>query len=764
MREANWDEIFQRRHDQAPADDRLSAFLPWEEWLTLGTTTLLFLACIASIQGAGWVDDMPSLYPIGFAGLLAGYGLAKVRWSAILLHGLAIFGGAGLVYLQLLAILPGGTPAARTDQLLDRMHAWWSAATQGGISNDGLPVVVVMLVLTWLGAYASSWAIFRWKNPWLGLIPSGLALMWNISFIPGQFSYAFVVYCFGAVLLVMRMNVEQKQRIWNTERVAYPEFMSLSVLHLTFWATVALLIGVWLMPLAHRSDTAKERWDDFTAPVTSRLTPYARVFVGVNAKKPINVHNIKDALPFQGRITLNGKDAVQIDVELTPDMAQFLREQSFDEYTSNGWKVNVNGVPLPAGEQTIADEVVSPNGEPFPGTRQDVTINITIKGDNDDHLFSVGQPLEASVPAEARVGQDLPDVSSLEPKENLSNDDTYSVTGSAAVPSIELLNAAGTDYPQWVLERYLQVPENLPERVAVKAREVTTGAETPYEQAVLIQQYLRTFPTDFSVPTTPPGRDTVDFFLFDVQRGYFDYHASAMAVMLRTMGVPSRVATGYVIDPLTKDDGNTYRLTQRNAFAWPEVYFPAIGWVEFSPSPSQPTIPRRSDAPTAQPTPAGSSGERGLGDGLDLGGLESPPLGAPIADTGSGGGDNSLPLFIGLFAVAVAIVVLAAAATFAWEYGLGGLSQPARFWEKAIRLATLGNARPQPQETPREFAARLGRDVPGAGAAGYVAAKYETARFGHKDLSEDEAERLESAWTSLRNALLRRALRLRPRS
>jgi transglutaminase-like putative cysteine protease len=757
VREANWDEIFQRRHDGGVSDERLSAVIPWEEWLTFAIAAVLLLATIASIQGAHWVDDMPSLYPIGFAGLLAGYGLAKVRWPSVFLHLFALAAGATLVYLQLIAVLPGATPVARTDQLLDRMYVWWSAATQGGISNDGLPVVVVMLVLTWIGAYLSAWAIFCLKNAWLGLVPSGLALMWNISFIPGQFSYAFVVYTFAAVLLVMRLHLEQKQLAWNAERIHYPEFMSLSVLHVTFWATVALIVGVWLMPLAHRSETAKERWDDFTAPLTNRLKPYARVFVGVNAKKPVNVHSIKDALPFQGQITLNGNDAVQIDVELSPEMAQFLREQSFDEYTSTGWKINVNGIPLPPGERTAAGEPDAPEG-----ARQDVTINVTVEGGNNDYLFSLGQPLQSDQPADARVGGDPGDVSSLQPDTRLADGDTYTVTGSVAVPSVEQLNAAGRDYPQWVLDRYLQLPETLPERVAAKAREVTTGATTPYQQALLIQQYLRTFPNDYNIPVTPPGRDAIDYFLFDVQRGYFDYHASAMAVMLRTLGVPARVATGYVIDPLAEGEDNSYRLTQRNAYTWPEVYFPGIGWVEFSPSPAQPPIQRRSEAPAPQQTPGAGSSGRGLGDGLDLGGLQPP---APFAPAQSaGGGDSSLPLFIGLFVAAVTLVVLAAGGVVAWEYGLGGLPQPARLWEKTVRLATLANARPQPHETPREYAGRLSRDVPGADAAGYVAARYERSRFGQKDLSAEEAERLESAWTSLRNALLRRALRLRPRS
>jgi|CXWL01.1.fsa_nt_gi transglutaminase-like putative cysteine protease len=762
MREANWDEVFQKRREDVPDETRLSSIVPWEGWLTFAITALLFLSCVWSIQGAGWVDDMPSLYPVGFAGLITGYGLSRVsKMPALLLHALAMFVGAALVYFQLLAILPGGSIEARTDELLDRMYVWWSAATQNGISNDGLPVIVVMLVLTWIGAYVSAWAIFRWRNPWLGLVPSGLALMWNISFIPGQFSYAFVVYCFAAVLLVMRLHVEQKQTEWDRERIVYPEFMSLSVLHATFWVAVGLLVLVWMMPLAHRSETAQERWNDFTAPITRHLTPYARVFVGVNAKKPIAVHNIKDALPFQGKITLNTKEALEIEVELTPEMAQFLREQSFDEYTAAGWKINVNAVPLPAGERTD----VLP-ADAADGSRQEVTINITVKGGNDEHLFSVGQPVTADEAADARVGTDEADVSSLEPDANLSNGDTYTVTGSVAVPSIEQLAAADSipldAYPGWVKDRYLEVPADVPARVRFKAEEVAAGATTPFEKSLAIETYLRTFSVDYSVPVTPHGRDTVDYFLFDLQRGYFDYHASAMAVMLRTLGVPARVATGYVIDPQAQLGGEgSYKLTQKNAYAWPEVYFPGIGWVEFSPSPDQPRIMRRTDAPLVAPSAGADPNDRGLGDEVIFGDPQpTGPLSASGAADG-GGSSDGLALLIAVGMIVVLIAVVAGAGRFAWEFGMSGLSRPAQLWEKTVRLATLGNARPSVSETPREFAARLRREVPGTDAAGYVAAKYEGARFGQKAISEDEAEKLESAWSSLRAALLRRALRLK---
>jgi transglutaminase-like putative cysteine protease len=755
MREANWDEIFQRKPAGPEEDDRLSAIFPWENWLTFAILSVVFMSVVASIDSANWVDDMPSLYPIGFSALIAGYAFSRIRWNELLVHPIALLAGAGLVYLQIMVIVPGGSIVVRSEALVDRMHAWWSAVTQEGISTDELPFIVMVLTLTWLAAYISSWAVFRWRNPWIALVPGGTALMWNISFIPGQFSYAFVVFLFGAVLLLTRLHVAHQEARWDRNGIRYPEFISLSVLNLTFWVTVGLLVAVWLMPLASRSETASERWQDFTSPITRHFTPLGRVFISVNAKKPVNVHNLKDALPFQGKITLNSRDAAEIEVKITPEMAAFLRERSFDEYTTNGWKINVEGVALPPGERTDV-----PVAENTGGARQELTVKVTVEGGNDDHLFSVGQPVAADIPAEARVGESPEDISSLEPEGGISNGDSYSVTGSVSIASIDQLQAAGTDYPEWT-DPYTELPGDVPSRVARKALEITAGAETPYEQAVAVERYLRTFPIDYNVTAAPAGRDGVDYFLFDAQRGYFDYHASAMAVMLRTLGVPSRVATGYVIDSIAREgETDVYRLTQRNAFAWPEVYFPGIGWVEFSPTPSEALIERPGTAP--EPTPAAAPSD-GTAREPDIGIVPPGPIEAPAPIEEPGGGRGVWFVLLSLAIVGGVALAVVAGGRFAWEYGLGGLPQSAKLWEKTRRLASLAKSGARESETPREFARRLRRDIPGAEPVTYIEATYERSRFGHKALTEEESERLETAWSSVRGALLRRVLRIRSR-
>jgi transglutaminase-like putative cysteine protease len=277
---------------------------------------------------------------------------------------------------------------------------------------------------------------------------------------------------------------------------------------------------------------------------------------------------------------------------------------------------------------------------------------VKVEGSNNGVLYSIGQPKQWTG-AEARVGSNPADVSGLTPAGHLRNGDEYQVTGSVVVASVDQLKAAGTDYPAWVSERYLTLPADLPRRIRLKAREVVRGAGgTPYERAATIETYLRSFPVSYDVPNTPSGRDTVDYFLFGLQRSYFGYRASAMAVMLRSLGIPARVASSYAVDGLQREgDSDTFNLTERNAFAWPEVYFPGIGWVEFSPTPSQPRI-NRPGTPAVAPKPSDATDPNLRGEGpIDLGIDSAGPGKQPDAAAQPGGGSGRWPMIIALAVV-----------------------------------------------------------------------------------------------------------------
>ncbi|HEX6844665.1 MAG TPA: transglutaminase domain-containing protein, partial [Actinomycetota bacterium] len=134
------------------------------------------------------------------------------------------------------------------------------------------------------------------------------------------------------------------------------------------------------------------------------------------------------------------------------------------------------------------------------------------------------------------------------------------------------------------LRRYLQVPEATPARVGELAREITAGARNPYERALAVQAWLQTNTEyDLGVAREPDGVDAVDHFLFETRRGFCEHIASAMAILLREAGVPTRIATGFgpgQRNPLT----GYWEVRQSDAHAWVEVLLPEVGWIPFDPT------------------------------------------------------------------------------------------------------------------------------------------------------------------------------------
>ena len=756
MRQASWNELFTPRPAQPIAEPSpRERLVSWEDVITFGIVLTLFLSVVGSIDSAHWVDDMPSLYPLALAGLLLGVLLARSRAGELLAHSLALILGGGACLATILFVVPGGSPAARVDNLVDRMHAWFSAAFGGGISTDTLPFIVLVVVLTWPAAYVSAWSIFRWHNAWLGIVPGGLALLTNISYLPGQFSASFVVFLFAAVLLVMRVHLLHRMRGWEENGVPYPDLLSLSFLHLTFWAAVLLLAAAWVTPLAPESGALVGTWDRLTEPIAERASGLSRVFAGVHSKKPVNVHQFGSTLPFQGKITL-GRSPV---MDVRSDEGGFLRAQVYDVYTPMGWKTGERSRSPQAdrpAEATLADALS--HGD----QRRPATVEVTVDSVR-NAVFTLGEPLFVDVPFEAEAGGSPTDVVALRPAGDLKRGQTYTAAGSVSAATVDDLREVGVGYPTGITDTYLQLPDDLSPSVAGLARDLTRYAPNPYDRARAIEDYLRTYPNDFDIPLAPPGRDTVDYFLFELRRGYFDYHASAMVVMLRSIGIPSRLAVGYVLEEADRDpQSKTYSVTESSAFAWPQAYFPGLGWVDFNPTPTQPLVQRPGEGlgPAGDALlPPGPPDELNIPFGVG-GPLIPPsePVEAAPGEASSRGGWVVMGVLLGLLALTL---TGAGAARWAWQWGLADLDHVSQVWAKTVRLASWARLAPRPHQTPREFARDLDRELGGVEGLDGLAESYGRSRFGHRVASESEKARVESVWRVLRRRLVARVLRRR---
>lgn len=159
----------------------------------------------------------------------------------------------------------------------------------------------------------------------------------------------------------------------------------------------------------------------------------------------------------------------------------------------------------------------------------------------------------------------------------------YSATSDIAQTAANDLRTAGTAYPPDVLASYLRLPA-LDRRIPQLAEQVTASAGNNYDKALALETYLRThFAYSLQLSRTVP-HDPLANFLFERKQGHCEYFASSMAVMLRTLGIPSRVVNGFRTGEFN-DLTSQYVVRASNAHSWVEVYFPSYGWVAFDPTP-----------------------------------------------------------------------------------------------------------------------------------------------------------------------------------
>ena len=199
-----------------------------------------------------------------------------------------------------------------------------------------------------------------------------------------------------------------------------------------------------------------------------------------------------------------------------------------------------------------------------------------------DVLFGASMPLAFSF--EARWNERARAAKNDEIRQAHSSGIKYTVHSGLDAPSPEGLRAAEGEIPA-DYEVYLRVPDAVPARVAELAREITAGASTPYDRAAALVEWLQKLDYTLKLVEPPPGRDPVDFFLFDRRAGHCEYFSSALALMARSVGLPSRNVNGFLGGEWNEYD-EYIAVRAGDAHSWVELYIPGHGWVTFDATPS----------------------------------------------------------------------------------------------------------------------------------------------------------------------------------
>jgi len=484
--------------------------------------------------------------------------------------------------------------------VITRFQGWAASVIRGEDFFDPVASAFFWSLLLFLAGAFAGWALTAVRKPLIALLPAVLLLGAVFSYVRGDWHYA--VLMIGLVFLaVVVVEQSQKEQDWERRDMGYSTGIRWDLLFSAVPVLGLLLAASYILPSISVDDI--QRW------IREQSEPQSAVGNSVGQSFGLQPVSSGRADPAQAEVFprahyLGGGPDLSRDVALVVVTGETLvylpgvrepvaphhywKAQTYDIYSSSGWLTSpTDERELQSGERLLD---ILPKGTLL---HQAVTVARPGFGP----VFYAGE-LAAVYRLFRIVSRTNFDVmGAVVPGADYELDSVYYQADEAS------LRAAGTAYPDWIRRRYLQLPNVLPERVHALARDLTATPPTPYDRAVAIQDYLRReMRYSLEIGSPPYDQDVVDYFLFESKEGFCDYYASAMTVLARSAGIPARIAIGYAAGTFDPGPGK-YTVLQSDAHAWPELYFPGIGWVEFEPTAVMAEIPRQASAETIVANP-----------------------------------------------------------------------------------------------------------------------------------------------------------------
>ncbi|MDQ3811275.1 MAG: DUF3488 and transglutaminase-like domain-containing protein [Chloroflexota bacterium] len=679
--------------------------------LVLAAATLVVLQAPLSVVEAAWVPDLDTLPRLAVAGLLVGYLVERTRLPGAVGLPLGAVLGAEIVTYVFAWPAGSGTLAERVGLLGGRVGAWLDTIASGGVSNDPLVFAVAMAALAWLLGLVTAWLLFRDQVPWLGIVFNGVALLMNLSYAsPSLIGYV-GVFIFAACLLLATHQLARRTELWRRAQLRVGWRIVANVLTGTAVAVGAMLLLAAALPANAFSPGVAAGWGRVTSPWQSMEGEFDRWFAALSGSGR-NARGLTFGRTLAPRGAFDLGDTPVLQVRSSAPL--YLRATTADRYA---------GQAITSSETVSGDVEANTNllpDERIPDRRVMVQADIKVLASRTSVALAPDAPLRFNVPVQVETRGNADDVAAVRLVAPAQQNQQYSVVAAMSTASIQELNAAGEDYPEWIRQHYLQVPRRLPRRVVDLAHQIGQGRVSAFQRAEAIEQYLReTYAYSTHVASVPPDRDWVDYFLFDARQGYCDYFATAMVVLLRVDGIPARVASGFAPGDFDESSGISM-VRENHAHSWVEAYFPRYGWVTFEPSAIRPVPTRIQEPPQATSPPPPEPATHADASRLSREELDELLEGG---NTGSATSTPRTPLLarialLVLAAVAAALVVgglIAAALAVAWRRGMGSLARYQQPYVQLLRLGRWsGSLRPQPSHTAFEVAEQLSRQVPAA--------------------------------------------------
>ena len=759
---------------------------PAEGWLTLG---LVFLVCFTmawAIRDARWVlgriEHLDLLVLAAAGGVLAGFIGAKVGWGRWLTYLIGSVFAALVVPLLtgLVAFHAGASPQVLYQATASSVVAAYIdiAILNLAATPQFLHYIFSLGIFVWATSMFASYAVFGHRRALNGVIVVGLVLVGNMALtLEDELPYL-IVYSVASLFLLIRTHVFDEQSEWLRRRIGDPA--SISSVYLrggTVFIVAAVLASLVLTQTAASAPLAGA-WDGVEDGLITVSRSVSRFLPTGGSTRSIGLTFGSDTQVGQ---IWNTDGALALTVERRPsDKGEYYwRAVAYDQIDVRGWsRTTPTTVVRPAGSSVfalLADDVLA-----IPGDVVTIPPDAALGGLHSFRFtvtpvdFRLSTMLSPQTPTQVDEGVRLTTVGKSGYFATMDRDGgagPYTITALVPVEGNDpgqlsetaLRATEAVVLPDEIRSLYLGVAPGLigPEALKLEAK-VRAAAKSSAPIDLAIQMVNELHSKDFTYAVDIRDLDcaklsTVECFA-TYKRGFCQYYAATMAVLMRHMGVPARIAEGFLpgaVDPSTGIEPIPFS----NAHAWVEVYFPGFGWVPFDPTgggvaqlaplPSGPPLPSAAPRASASVGPRASQAAREPGDPDRTGAIGS-------TNRGSAG-----PLVVvGL----LLLLIVGAIAFIAWQRAPRRTTTADGAYGMVTRMTSRLGFGPRPTQTVYEFTGSLSEMLPGSRPElqTVARAKVESA-YGRAILGEEGIATLLAAQRRLRLDLLRLLFRRRGR-
>jgi transglutaminase-like putative cysteine protease len=575
------------------ADRHLSNSHLWD-WRAALLTIAIVEISSARLVATEWAPFLYFTQSMGFIGAVLGLALGYSKFPRQTVIRLAAGYTLLLIPAQLLSA------SERTDwlwrditTLFNRLFISLDQLIRNQPVDDQLFFISIVTLTYWIISLFSGYWITRHKNFLSVVVPSGLAILTVQAFdsIESKHIWELALFIFASLLLLGRIYFLQNHSFWKKSNFLLTDEAINDLERAAFAVTFIVIFISWSLPgWISGIKPAAQAWEDFSQPIFDKFSNAVSALDAPYAGKDSGGDFYGKDLSLGQQAAVSDTQAFTVDVEdeFVP-VRNYWKGRNYDLYLNGRWTTTASSSDpfIPAIDELALE---------YPAARHELNFTFTNSTKKQGLLYTPAETIWVSKRSDtlsSPISAEVKDVNAWIATTSLLDGSQYKVRALVADPSIKELRSAGQEYPVWVTDRYLRVPEDIAPQLRELALEITAPYDTVYDKVQAVTSYLRNEITyETTITAVPPENlDPVLWVLFDYKKGFCMYYASAETLMLRSIGIPARMAVGFVEGSYNELE-RQYIVAYKDSHAWPEVYFPGIGWVEFEPTSSQFPIER----------------------------------------------------------------------------------------------------------------------------------------------------------------------------